>query len=238
MSHDDVAVSSSSFEQFLTAMGPKMKRLLAANRIPGEDADDVLQQALLALIYHWDTIRDPESWLLATLRRHCFLYWRNHRRRLYSAVDTTILEWLSQPVSPPQERGDLICDLRQLIERLPARCRSVLELRFLLGYESQEVARRLGYRGSSMTQVTNRCLAALAREMLAAGRGVVPASPVSDGAAPGGAVVGGAAPAGPAAGGSAPVPTSERPAWRPGVGPDSILPSGPRRPRRPRQALR
>jgi RNA polymerase sigma factor (sigma-70 family) len=179
MSHDDAASSSSSFEQFLEAMAPKMKRLLAANRIPAEDADDVLQQALVALIYHWDTIRDPECWLLATLRRHCFLYWRNHRRRLYSAVDTTILEWLSQPVAPPQERGDLICDLRQMIDRLPARCRSVLELRFLLGYEPQEVARQLGYRDSSMTQVTNRCLAALARELLSAGRGALPAAPAT-----------------------------------------------------------
>jgi RNA polymerase sigma factor (sigma-70 family) len=168
MSHDDVASSVSTFEQFLKAMGPKMKRLLAANRIPTEDAEDVLQQALLALIYRWDTIRDPESWLLGTLRRHCLMYWRDQRRRLYSAVDTAILEWLSRPVAPPQERSDLLCDLRQVLERLPARCRSVLELRFQLGYEPAEVARRLGYRDSSIGKVTGRCLAALAREMLAA----------------------------------------------------------------------
>jgi hypothetical protein len=48
MSHDDVASSSSTFERFLKAMGPKIKRLLAASNIPAEDAEDVLQQALLA----------------------------------------------------------------------------------------------------------------------------------------------------------------------------------------------
>jgi RNA polymerase sigma factor (sigma-70 family) len=168
MSHDDVASSLSTFEQFLKAMGPKMKRLLAANHIPTADAEDVLQQALLALIYRWDTIRDPETWLLGTLRRHCLMYWRDQRRRLYSAVDTAILEWLSRPVAPDQERSDLLRDLRQMLERLPARCRSVLELRFQLGYEPAEVARRLGYRDSSIGKVTDRCLAALAREMLAA----------------------------------------------------------------------
>jgi DNA-directed RNA polymerase specialized sigma24 family protein len=57
MSHDDVASSSSTFEQFLKAMGPKMKRVLAASHIPIEDSEDVLQQALLALIYQWDAIR-------------------------------------------------------------------------------------------------------------------------------------------------------------------------------------
>ena len=168
MSHDDVASSASTFERFLKAMGPKMKRVLAANNIPVEDTEDVLQQALLALVYQWDSIRDPESWLLGTLRRHCLMYWRNHRRRLYSAVDSTLLECLSQPMAPPQERSDLLYDLRHMIERLPARCRSLLELRFQLGYEPAEVARRLGYRDSSIGQITNRCLAALAREMVGA----------------------------------------------------------------------
>src|SRR5258708_4910167 len=168
MSHDDVASSAETFERFLKAMGPKMKRLLTANHIPIEDAEDVLQQALLALVHQWDSIRDPESWLLGTLRRHCLMYWRNHRRRLYSAVDSTLLECLSQPVAPPQERSDLLYDLRHVIERLPARCRSLLELRFQLGYEPAEVARRLGYRDKSIGKVTNRCLAALAREMVGA----------------------------------------------------------------------
>lgn len=179
MSHDDAASSSSSFEQFLKAMGPKLKRLLAIHRIPAEDAEDVLQQALLALIYHWDTIRDPEGWLTGTLRRHCLMYWRTHRRRLYSAVDTAILEWLSEPVAPPQERSDMICDLRQMIARLPPRCRALLELRFQLGYEPSEVARRLGYRDCSIAKVTNRCLAALAREMFASASlgAEVPAAP-------------------------------------------------------------
>jgi len=168
MSHDEAASSAETFERFLKAMGPKMKRLLTANHIPIEDAEDVLQQALLALVHHWDSIRDRESWLLGTLRRHCLMYWRNHRRQLYSAVDSTLLEWLSQPVAPPQERSDLLYDLRHLIERLPARCRSLLELRFQLGYEPAEVARRLGYSDKSIGKITNRCLAALAREMVSA----------------------------------------------------------------------
>lgn len=168
MSHDDAALSAETFERFLKAIGPKMKRVLTANHIPIEDAEDVLQQALLALVYQWDSIRDPESWLLGTLRRHCLMYWRNHRRRLYSAVDSTLLEWLSQPVAPAQERSDLLYDLRHMIARLPARCRSLLELRFQLGFEPAEVARRLGYRDSSIGKVTNRCLAALAREMVGA----------------------------------------------------------------------
>jgi RNA polymerase sigma factor (sigma-70 family) len=158
-----------SFDEFLKDMEPKLKALLATFRIPAEDAEDVLQQTLLALLYQWDRVRDPECWLLGTLKRHCLMYWRNHRRRIYSAVDSTMLEWLSAPVSPNQEKADMLCDLDNLLERLPSRCRSLLQLRFRMGYEAPEIARQLGYQASSIGKITTRCLAALSRELLAAG---------------------------------------------------------------------
>ncbi|HTQ80209.1 MAG TPA: sigma-70 family RNA polymerase sigma factor [Thermoanaerobaculia bacterium] len=158
-----------ALDDFLHEVEPRLKRLLSSYRIPVPDAEDLVQQALLALIYHWDKIRDPECWLMGTLKRHCLMYWRGRRRRLYRAVDSTILEWLSEPVSAPQERRDLLADLDSLIRRLPPRCRSLLQLRFRLGYEPPEVAARLGYRTSSIGKITNRCLAALNRELLASG---------------------------------------------------------------------
>jgi RNA polymerase sigma factor (sigma-70 family) len=158
-----------SFDDFLKNVEPRLKRVLAVYRIPADDAEDVLQQTLLALLYQWDRVRDPECWLLGTLKRHCLMYWRTHRRRIYSSVDSTILEWLSEPVPPAQERTDLLCDLESLIGRLPSRCRSLLQLRFRLGYEPLEVAKRLGYRASSIGKITTRCLAALSRELLASG---------------------------------------------------------------------
>jgi len=158
-----------SFEEFLKAVEPRLKRLLALHHIPSDDAEDVLQQALLALLYQWERVRDPESWLFGTVRRHCLMYWRTHKRRIYSAVDSTLLELLSAPMAPSQERTDLICDLESLIGRLPLRCQSVLRLRFRLGYEPIEVAQKLGYRESSIGKITTRCLAALSRELLASG---------------------------------------------------------------------
>ena len=97
------------------------------------------------------------------------MYWRKHRRRIYSAVDSTLLEWLSEPIAPTQDRADLLSDLENLINRLPSHCRSLLRLRFRLGYEPLEVARKLGYQASSIGKITTRCLAALSRELLASG---------------------------------------------------------------------
>jgi RNA polymerase sigma factor (sigma-70 family) len=155
-----------TIEECMKRAGPALKRVLAAFRIPSEDAEDLLQQSLLALLNHWQEVREPEKWLAGTLKRHCQMYWRRRRRRLYSAVDTALLDWLSAPVAPPQEREVLLADLRELIERLPPRCRTVLTLRFQFGYEPAEVARRLGYRDSSIAKITTRCMAALTRELL------------------------------------------------------------------------
>ena len=158
-----------TFDQFLQKVEPKLKRLLSTYRIPVDDAEDVLQQSLLALVYQWDRVREPETWLIGTLKRNCLMYWRTNRRRIYQAVDSTILELLSEPVAPSQERMDFLCDLESLLARIPSRCRQLLHLRFQLGFDPLEAARRLGYRASSIGKITNRCLAALSRELLAAG---------------------------------------------------------------------
>ena len=160
---------TSSFDEFLKRMEPRLKRLLGTYRIPPEDAEDVLQQTLLALLYQWDRVRDPECWLIGTLKRHCLMYWRNSRRRIYSSVDLAVLEWISDPAAPSQEKTELLCDLESLLDRLPSRCKSLLKLRFRMGFEPPEIARQLGYRASSIGKITHRCLAALSRELFAAG---------------------------------------------------------------------
>jgi RNA polymerase sigma factor (sigma-70 family) len=155
-----------SFEEFFKAVEPKLKRLLAHYRIPREDAEDLLQTGLLALLYQWKQVRDPECWLFGTVKRRCLMYWRTHKRKIYTAVEPVLLERLSEPVAPAQERSDLRCDLESLIGRLSPRHRSLLRLRFL-GYGPEETARKLGYRTASIGKVTKRCLAALTRELLA-----------------------------------------------------------------------
>jgi len=161
--------AETSLEQFLAKVRPRLKILFARYRIPPQDTEDILQQALLALVYQRQGIRDPEAWLLGTLRNKCLVYWRDHRRKLYDAVDAAVLECMAEPLAPAQEDADLRRDLATAIERLPERCRSLLSLRYRHGYEPPELAKRLGYSPSSISKVTTRCLAALTRQLTAAG---------------------------------------------------------------------
>jgi RNA polymerase sigma factor (sigma-70 family) len=158
-----------SLEDFLKKVRPRLKALFARYRIPPQDTEDLLQQALLALVYQRQSIRDPEAWLIGTLRNKCLLYWRERRRKLYDAVDAAVLDCMAEPMAPAQEGADLIRDLTSVLERLPERCRSLLSLRYRQGYEPPELAERLGYSQSSISKITTRCLAALTRHLVATG---------------------------------------------------------------------
>lgn len=153
-------------EGFLGKIRPRLKTLFAHYKIPPQDTEDILQQALLALLYQRQTIRDPEAWLLGTLRNKCLLYWREQRRKLYDNVDAAVLECMAQPMAPAQEGADLRRDLENALELLPERCRSLLSLRYRHGYEPPELAERLGYSPASISKITTRCLAALTRQMV------------------------------------------------------------------------
>ncbi len=166
LDHPDVEVS---LEQFLERTRPRLKSLFARYRIPPDDTEDILQQSLLALIYQWQNIRDPEAWLFGTLRNRCLIYWRERRRKLYDSVDTAVLDWVAKPTMPEQDGADLARDLTTVIDRLPDRCRSLLKLRYRLGYEPPEIAQRMGYSPQSIGKVTTRCLAALLRQLTVAG---------------------------------------------------------------------
>jgi RNA polymerase sigma-70 factor (ECF subfamily) len=159
----------STLEGFLKTLRPRIKVMFAHYRIPAQDTEDILQQALLALVYQREEVRDREAWLLGTIRNRCLLYWRAHRRKLYEAVDASVLEVMAAPIEPDQESSDLRRDLDNALGKLPERCRSLLSLRYRQGYDPLELAERLGYSPSSISKVTTRCLAALTRQLVSAG---------------------------------------------------------------------
>ncbi|HEY7215822.1 MAG TPA: sigma-70 family RNA polymerase sigma factor [Thermoanaerobaculia bacterium] len=166
MSALDQLQVEASLEGFLRQVRPRLKALFGHFKIPPQDTEDILQQALLALLYRPERVRDPEAWLLGTLRNKCLLYWREKKRKLYESVDTSILERMAEPLAPAQEGADFRKDLESALECLPERCRSLLSLRFELGYEPPEVAERMGYSPASISKVTTRCLDALTRHMV------------------------------------------------------------------------
>lgn len=158
-----------SLEELLEKMQPRLRQVLYRYRIPLQDGEDLIQQTLLTLVYKLDQIERPEPWLVATLKNRCIMYWRKRRSQLYDTVDSTILELVAQPGKMAQDQKALTHDLRRAVERLPERCQKIMQLRYGLGYGPSEVAEKLGYQSSSIRKITNRCLAALTKQLVVSG---------------------------------------------------------------------
>lgn len=155
--------------QLLLKVRPSLERVLRHYDVPPEDAEDILQDAQLTLLYKWDKVQSPEPWLIGTVRKKCIVYWRKRRGRVCEAVDAAILDLLAEPQRPTQPKRELSRDIQRVIVRLPERCQRLLRLRYGLGYGPSEVAEKMGYQPSSIRKITNRCLAALSRELMSVG---------------------------------------------------------------------
>jgi RNA polymerase sigma factor (sigma-70 family) len=163
-----------SVEELVPRLQPKLRRVLARYRVPVVDAEDILQQSFLDLVYKQKSIYNPEAWLLATVRNRCIIYWRKRRSQVCESVDLALLDLLAQPEAPRQSGALLRHDLERVLGQLPKRCRALLRLRYGLGYKPAEVAAALGYQPSSVRKVTSRCLSRLTQQLTALGFGDEP----------------------------------------------------------------
>lgn len=157
--------TSRPFEGLLQSCREDMVRLLARYHIPQEDAEDLLQETFVALVFKWNNIRNPKAWLLSTLRNRCSLYWRKKSDDLYEAVDAAMLDAFATPLDPPQAKTELRHDLNLAISRLPTRYQNLLRLRYGLGCVSSEVAEQMGEGADEIRKLTTSSLVALTREL-------------------------------------------------------------------------
>jgi RNA polymerase sigma factor (sigma-70 family) len=160
----------SAFDDAVVRLEKSGREYLRRHRLPPEDADDILQQALLTYLIKHQGIHNPEAWLRGALRKRCQCYWRRRQKSLLTLVDSSILEALSQPARPEQsEKDDVQRDLGRALDSIPQRCRQLLQLRYGQDCDPRAAAASLGYRPSGAYKIFERCLAALTRGLVATG---------------------------------------------------------------------
>jgi RNA polymerase sigma factor (sigma-70 family) len=155
-------------EEVFSRIRPRLKQMLAYQNIPAEEAEDLLQEALLAALYKWSTIRDLERWLMGALRNRCLLYWRSQRMKLFQAVDPDSLEHLGEPQPAEQERQEMLIDLERVAAGFSPYHRKILRLRFGLGLSVAEVAALVGSNTENIRKLSNRVVARIRRQIVTA----------------------------------------------------------------------
>jgi RNA polymerase sigma factor (sigma-70 family) len=157
---------TSEFQDFLEAVRPKLRRLLISSKVPLEDAEDVTQDALIALVRRGDQIgglRSREAWLIGTLRKTICLYWR--RRQRERRLLTVFSREIGSTEEAPQERQDAARDLEAIIRKLKSRDRQLLWLRYGLELKPRESADALGCDPGSVLRLSQRALSRARRNL-------------------------------------------------------------------------
>ncbi len=152
----------------LPALSARLRRsfagVLYGYGIAADDGEDLVQTTLLLAVAKWNDIRDPELWLLGTLRKRCILYWRKRRSHMEYTRPIEEMDRVSC-VEPDQTRRELFADLGKVWHHLPPTQRKLLILRFREGMTPGEAAQEVGLSHTSVRKTTHRAFERL-REVL------------------------------------------------------------------------
>ncbi|GAA0952912.1 SigE family RNA polymerase sigma factor [Nonomuraea longicatena] len=146
------------FREYVRTRGPALLR--TAHQLTGHacDAEDLLQNALTKTYLAWDRIQDRGS-LDGYVRRAMvninISQWR--RRKLDEYPSDELPE-----ISPEAETcGDAHVRLEQALDRLPARMREAIRLRYYEDMTEPEIARTLGISVGTVKSTVSRGMAKL-----------------------------------------------------------------------------
>jgi len=118
-----------------------------------EAAEEVVQDAFLALHRHWDRVDQPGAYLRTSVVNGCTSWGR--RRTLERERQT----------AAPDSTSFVIDELWHSIQTLPERQRTAIVLRFYADLPDDEIATVLGCRRVTVRTAIHRGLAALRKEI-------------------------------------------------------------------------
>ncbi|MGC5009796.1 SigE family RNA polymerase sigma factor [Streptosporangium sp. DT93] len=144
------------FREYVVARGPTLLR--AAHRLTGSanDAEDLLQSALVRTYLAWDRIHDRaalDGYVRRAMVNINISWWRRRRLEEYPS------EHLPEPALPGGR--SLPERVEQALERLPTRMRAAVVLRYYEDMTEVEVARTLGISVGTVKSTVSRGMAKL-----------------------------------------------------------------------------
>ena len=160
--------ADTALEQLYAAHWRRLVRLsVLLVRDPGT-AEEIVQDAFVAVHARWRRLRDPDL-ALAYLRQTVVNRSRSALRHR-GVVSRHLASATAPPVSPPADRSALAADRRatvlEALQGLPRRQREVLALRYYLELSEAEIADTLGISRGAVKSHASRGAAAL-RDKLA-----------------------------------------------------------------------
>jgi DNA-directed RNA polymerase specialized sigma24 family protein len=156
---EDVFTAAASFEEFFELERDRLFRVLALMAGNRSEAEEIAQDAFVAVWERWDRVRlmdSPEGYLRRTAIN---IFRRRYRRaRLLGRV---VVSWAPTSSGAP----DAAVMLSEALQALAPRQRAALVLTELFGYSAEEAAKTLGVKASTIGALKYQGRAALKGEV-------------------------------------------------------------------------
>ncbi|GAA4573546.1 SigE family RNA polymerase sigma factor [Planotetraspora kaengkrachanensis] len=159
-------VNHEEFHTYVVSRGAALLRV--AHQLTGNpcDAEDLLQAALAKTYLAWDRIQDRSS-LDSYVRRAMvninISWWRRRKLEEYPSEDLPDIPTQHDPRHQYDE-------LEQALDRLPARQRTAIVLRYYEDMTEMEIARTLGISVGTVKSTVSRGMAKLRGDLVPVGR--------------------------------------------------------------------
>jgi RNA polymerase sigma factor (sigma-70 family) len=147
-----------------------MVGILRQHRVGFDEGEDLIQETVFEALRQWERIECLEAWCLVVLRNRARSRNRRRTRELVVGLGgCEDLEDLAPEQEVPQVARETWIDFLAVAERtLSVRARRLLQVRYLEGYSTEETARLLGCRATSVRKMCSHARSKLA-EAYAAG---------------------------------------------------------------------
>ncbi|MEU5933765.1 SigE family RNA polymerase sigma factor [Micromonospora sp. NPDC047187] len=154
-----MAVDDEHFRKFVETRYVDLLRVAYHLTGSTQDAEDLVQAALVKVMRRWRRVDDPMAYLRRVMINHHISVWRRHRMH-------EVLTFFF-PERPTRDMTETVAERRALYEamqELTPRTRAVIVLRYVVDLPEAEVAATLG---CSVGSVKSRASRGLARLRLA-----------------------------------------------------------------------
>lgn len=157
------APSHDEFHDFVAARRPTLLRAAMLLTADQADAEDLLQSALTKTYLAWNRINDRgalDGYVRRTMVNINISWWR--RRKLEEYPTDELPE---TPVADHTGRSELRDRLDRILDRLPARQRAAVVLRYYEDLSENEIAEALGVSVGTVKSTVSRAMAKLRDEV-------------------------------------------------------------------------
>ena len=155
------ATAAVAFEDFFEAERRQLFRALCLMTGDQGEAEELTQDAFLAVWERWDRVRDMER-PTGYLYRVAMNGFRSRRRRVARAARLVVRP---HRTVDPYEGADLRDAILRALDRLGGRQRAAVVLTDYLGYTSPEAARLLGIEPTTVRSLAAEARAAMKQEL-------------------------------------------------------------------------